>query len=68
MSAEKSTSIELFELIGNCSKTADQLWRRENCMLMVRDALYKMRPALRIEMKAIEAIQVRSFIKNNMNL
>ena len=68
MSAEKSTSIELFELIGNCSKTADQLWRRENCMLMVRDALYKMRPALRIEMKAIEAIQVSSSIMNSMNL
>ena len=66
MSAEKSTIIELIKLIQNCNRTADQLLKRENCMLMVRDALYKIRPELRIEMKAIEAIQVSLFVKNDI--
>ena len=58
MTAEKSTTMELIELIRKCDRSADQLLRRENCMLMVRDAIYKMGPELRIEMSAIDAIQV----------
>ena len=62
MTAEKSTTMELIELIRKCDRSADQLLRRENCMLMVKDALDKMRPILKIEMDAIDAIQVRSII------
>ena len=62
MTAEKSTTMELIELIRKCDRSADQLLRRENCMLMVKDALNKMRPILKIEMDAIDAIQVRSII------
>ena len=59
MTAEKSTALELAELIRKCDKSADQLLRRENCMLMAKDALNKMRPVLKIDMGAIDAIQVR---------
>ena len=62
MTAAKSTTMELIELIRKCDRSADQLLRRENCMLMVKDALNKMRPILKIEMDAIDAIQVRSII------
>ena len=62
MTAEKSTTMELIELIRKCDRSADQLLRRENCMLLVKDALNKMRPILKIEMDAIDAIQVRSII------
>ena len=59
MTAEKSTTMELIELIRKCNKSADQLLKRENCMLMAKDALSKMRPVLKIDMGAIDAIQVR---------
>ena len=65
MTAEKSTTMELIELIRKCDRSADQLLRRENCMLMIKDALNKMRPVLKIDMSAIDAIQVRSFIQDN---
>ena len=64
MTAEKSTTIELVELIRKCDRSADQLLRRENSILMVRDALTKMRPVLKIEMSAIDAVQVTLFIQN----
>ena len=66
MTAEKSTTMELIELIRKCDRSADQLLRRENCELMVRDALNKMRPVFKIEMSAIDAVQVRVFIHNNI--
>ena len=59
MTAEKSTTMELIELIRKCDKSADQLLRRENCMLMAKDALSQMRPVLKIDIGAIDAIQVR---------
>ena len=62
MSAEKSTTMELIEHIRKCNTTADQILRRENVMLMVRDALYKEGPQLRIEISAIDALQVSLFI------
>ena len=62
MTAEKSR--ELIELIRKCDRSADQLLRRENCMLMVREAINKTRPLVQIEMGAIDAIQVRSVIQN----
>ena len=68
MTAEKSTTMELIELIRKCDRSADQLLRRENCMLMVRDALNKTRPLVQIEMGAIDAIQVRSVIQNSICL
>ena len=66
MTTEKSTTMEVIELIRKCDRSADQLLKRENCMLMAKDALNKMRPALKIEIGAIDAIQVRSFILNNI--
>ena len=59
MTEEKSTTMELIELIRKCDKSADQLLRRENCMLMAKDALSQMRPVLKIDIGAIDAIQVR---------
>ena len=64
MTAEKSR--ELIELIRKCDRSADQLVKRENCMLMVRDAINKTRPVVQIEMGAIDAIQVRSVIQNTI--
>ena len=68
MTAEKSTTMELIELIRKCDRSADQLLMRENCMLMAKAALNKMRPVLKIEMGAIDAIQVRFFIASNFSL
>ena len=62
MTAENSR--ELIELMRKCDRSADQLLRRENCMLMVREAINKTRPLVQIEMGAIDAIQVRSVIQN----
>ena len=61
MTAEKPR--ELIELIRKCDRSADLLLRRENCMLMVREAINKTRPLVQIEMGAIDAIQVRSVIQ-----
>ena len=67
MTAEKSTTLEVIELIRKCERSANQLLRRENCILMAKDALNKMRPELKIDMSAVDAIQVRTFIQDNMS-
>ena len=66
MTTEKSPTMELIELIRKCDRAADQLLMRENSILMTKTALNKMRPVLKIEMAAIDAVQVRSFILNNI--
>ena len=57
--AAKSTSIQLLELIGECERSANEIIRKDHCNLMVRHVLNKMGPKFKIEVNAMNAIQVR---------
>ena len=55
----KSTSIQLLELIGECERTANAILRKDHCNLMVRHVLSTSAPKFKIEISAMDAIQVR---------
>ena len=55
----KPTSIQLIELIWDCEKTANEILRRDHCNLMLKHVLSKSAPKFKIEIGAMDAIQVR---------
>ena len=58
----KSTSTLLLELIGECERSANERLRRDLCHLTVKHVIGKMGPQFKIEVSAMEAIQVRDVI------
>ena len=57
--AAKSTSTQLLELIGNCERSANEILRKDLCHLTVRHVLNQMEPKFKIDVSAMDAIQVR---------
>ena len=57
--AAKSTSIQLLELIRECERSASEIIRKDHCNVMVKHVLNKMGPKFKIEVNAMNAIQVR---------
>ena len=55
----KSTNIQLLELIGECERSASEIIRKDHCNVMVKHVLNKMGPKFKIEVNAMNAIQVR---------
>ena len=55
----KSTSIQLLELIGECERSASEIIRNDHCNVMVKHVLNKMGPKFKIEVNAMNALQVR---------
>ena len=55
----KSTSIQLLELLGEYERTASEILRKDHCNLVVRHVLSKSAPKFKIEIGAMDAIQVR---------
>ena len=64
MTAEKSTSTELFKLIRHCERSAEDIIRKKYFQDLVGSAIQKMRPALLIEDRALDALQVRETCKH----
>ena len=54
----KSTSIQLLELLGEYERTASEILRKDHCNLVVRHVLSKSAPKFKIEIGAMDAIQV----------
>ena len=67
MTAEKSTSTEILELIRHCERSADKILRRKHFQEQVRAVINKMVPELLIEVSAFDALQVRLNMKNENN-
>ena len=61
MSAEKSTTTQLLELIRQCDRSADNIIRRKYFQDQVRVVIQRMRPDLLIEVSAFDALQVRLY-------
>ena len=59
MTAEKSTSTELLELIRHCERSAENMIRKKHFQELVGAVIQKMRPALLIEDNALDALQVK---------
>ena len=55
----KSTNIQLLELIRECERSACEIIRKDHCNVMVKHVLNKMGPKFKIEVNAMNAIQVR---------
>ena len=67
MTAEKSTSTEILELIRHCERSADKILRRKHFQDQVRVVIDKMVPELLIEVSAFDALQVRCHMENENN-
>ena len=55
----KSTSAQLLELIGEFERSATEILRKDLCHLTIRHVLNKMGPKLKIEVTAVDALEVR---------
>ena len=66
--ASKPTTTQLFELIGECERSANEILRKDYCNLLVRLVLNKMGPRFKIEFGAMDAIQVCYKIQFNISI
>ena len=56
--AAKSTSLQLLELIGEFERSATEILRKDLCHLTIRHVLNKMGPKLKIEVTAVDVLEV----------
>ena len=61
MTAEKSTTTQLLELIRQCDRSADNIIRRKYFQDQVRVVIQRMTPDLLIDVSAFDALQVRLY-------